>query len=102
MVGLTGSESIAESDRDGRSSDGHLKSRVIKRSLVVGTHKTSISLEDRFWKEFRAIAQQRHVPLATLAGQIDSERLHLNLSSAIRVFVFEERKGRMPAPHASS
>ncbi len=72
-------------------SEGHLKSRVIKRSLVVGGHKTSVSLEDAFWLELRAIAQNLGVHLSQLVGSIDLERQHSNLSSAIRLFVFEYR-----------
>jgi predicted DNA-binding ribbon-helix-helix protein len=72
-----------------KSDDGHLKSRVIKRSLVVGGHKTSVSLEDVFWNALRTIAHNRHIHLSQLVGTIDSERQHCNLSSAIRLFVFE-------------
>jgi predicted DNA-binding ribbon-helix-helix protein len=72
-----------------KSEDGHLKSRVIKRSLVVGGHKTSVSLEDVFWNALRTIAHDRQVHLSQLVGSIDSEREHCNLSSAIRLFVFE-------------
>ena len=72
-----------------RGSEGHLKSRVIKRSLVVGGHKTSVSLEDAFWSELRTIAQKLDVHLSQLVGSIDAERQHNNLSSAIRLFVFE-------------
>ena len=72
-----------------KSDDGHLKSRVIKRSLVVGGHKTSVSLEDVFWNALRTIAHNRHIHLSQLVGAIDSERQHCNLSSAIRLFLFE-------------
>lgn len=72
-----------------RADDGHLKSRVIKRSLVVGGHKTSVSLEDVFWNELRWIAENRHLHLSQLVGSIDAARQHCNLSSAIRLFVFE-------------
>ena len=72
-----------------KTDDGHLKSRVIKRSLVVGGHKTSVSLEDVFWNALRRIAHDRHIHLSQLVGAIDSERQHCNLSSAIRLFVFE-------------
>ncbi len=72
-----------------RAAEGHLKSRVVKRSLVVGGHKTSVSLEDAFWVELRAIAQKLGVHLSQLVGSIDLERQHSNLSSAIRLFVFE-------------
>jgi predicted DNA-binding ribbon-helix-helix protein len=69
--------------------DGHLKSRVMKRSLVVGGHKTSVSLEDVFWNELRWIAGNRHLHLSQLVGSIDADRQHCNLSSAIRLFVFQ-------------
>jgi predicted DNA-binding ribbon-helix-helix protein len=75
-----------------RGPDGHLRSRVIKRSLVVGGHKTSVSLEDAFWIELRSIAQTIGVHLSQLVGSIDSERQYNNLSSAIRLFVFEYRR----------
>lgn len=71
------------------TADGHLKSRVVKRSLVVGGHKTSVSLEDVFWNALRLIAHNRHVTLSEMVGNIDSERQHCNLSSAIRLFVFD-------------
>jgi predicted DNA-binding ribbon-helix-helix protein len=83
-------------DADG---EGHLKSRVIKRSLVVGGHRTSVSLEDVFWNEFRALARARLVHLSQLAAEIDSERQHCNLSSAIRLFVFEHRYNPMWDAH---
>lgn len=87
-------------DADG---DGHLKSRVIKRSLVVGGHKTSVSLEDVFWKELRAMAHERHLHLSQLAGAIDAERQYCNLSSAIRLFVFENRcKSKSATPQQNA
>ena len=63
--------------------------RVMKRSLVIARHKTSISLEEPFWTAFREIAIARCLTLSELAALIDSERQGGNLSSAIRVFVFE-------------
>jgi predicted DNA-binding ribbon-helix-helix protein len=74
------------------TASGHLKSRVVKRSIVVAGHKTSVSLEDVFWNELRAIAQSRGIHLSQLVGNIDSERQHGNLSSAIRLFVFEHSR----------
>jgi predicted DNA-binding ribbon-helix-helix protein len=90
-AGQTGTQNSAERayGQIEKSDDGHLKSRVIKRSLVVGGHKTSVSLEDVFWNALRTIAHNRHVHLSQLVGTIDSERQHCNLSSAIRLFVFE-------------
>ncbi|MGN6572863.1 MAG: ribbon-helix-helix domain-containing protein [Pseudolabrys sp.] len=69
----------------------YLPSAIVKRSLVVGGHKTSVSLEDAFWVELRSIAHNLGVHLSQLVGSIDSERQHSNLSSAIRLFVFEYR-----------
>jgi predicted DNA-binding ribbon-helix-helix protein len=64
-----------------------MKSSVIKRSVVIGRHKTSISLEDGFWRGLREIADQRDMTLSKLVGSIDAEREHANLSSAVRLFV---------------
>lgn len=72
------------------SNGGYLRSRVLKRSIVVGRHKTSVSLEDVFWNEFRAIAEDLGVHLSQLVARINAERQHGNLSSAIRLFVFEQ------------
>ena len=64
-----------------------MKSSIIKRSIVISGHKTSISLEDEFWKAMKTIASQRKSTLSELAGLIDANRQHANLSSAIRLFV---------------
>jgi|SoiMethySBSTD1v2_1073268.scaffolds.fasta_scaffold298175_1 predicted DNA-binding ribbon-helix-helix protein len=66
-----------------------LKSPVVKRSIVVAGHKTSVSLEDAFWRGLKEIAGGRHVTLSDLVATIDSERRHGNLSSAIRLFVLD-------------
>ena len=64
-----------------------MKSPVVKRSIVIAGHKTSVSLEDAFWRGLKDIAASRHMALSDLVGSIDSERKHGNLSSAIRLFV---------------
>ena len=66
-----------------------MKSLVIKRSVVVAGHKTSVSLEDAFWKGLKEIARVRDLTLSELIGAIDSEREYGNLSSAVRLFVLE-------------
>jgi predicted DNA-binding ribbon-helix-helix protein len=75
-----------------------MKSAVIKRSIVIAGHRTSVSLEDAFWKALKEIAQARHASLAELIGTIDDQRQtgnHTgNLSSAIRVFVLDHYRGR--------
>ncbi len=64
-----------------------MKSPVIKRSIVIAGHKTSVSLEDAFWKGLKDIAVRRQLTLSDLVATIDSGRPHGNLSSAIRLFV---------------
>ena len=66
-----------------------MKSPVIKRSIVIAGHKTSVSLEDAFWKGLKEIADDREVTLSDLVSSIDTDRQHGNLSSAIRLFVLD-------------
>jgi predicted DNA-binding ribbon-helix-helix protein len=65
------------------------KSTVLKRSIVLAGHKTSLSLEDEFWKAFREIARGRDMSMSDLVEEIDSNRQHANLSSAVRLFVLD-------------
>lgn len=66
-----------------------MKSPVLKRSVVIAGHKTSISLEDAFWKGLKEIALSRRTTLSDLVAAIDRQRKHGNLSSAIRLFVLD-------------
>jgi predicted DNA-binding ribbon-helix-helix protein len=79
-----------------------MKSQVAKRSIVVAGHKTSVSLEDAFWKGLKEIAGRRDITLSDLVAAIDSQRDHGNLSSAIRLFVLEfyrhQRAGQQEEP----
>jgi predicted DNA-binding ribbon-helix-helix protein len=63
--------------------------RVVKRSLVVAGHRTSVSLEDAFWRRLKAIAAERGLSVNALAAAVDAARGEANLSSALRVFVLE-------------
>jgi predicted DNA-binding ribbon-helix-helix protein len=75
-----------------------MKSPVIKRSIVIAGHKTSVSLEDAFWKGLKEIADDRDVTLSDLVSSIDTDRQHGNLSSAIRLFVLDHyRSHTLPA-----
>lgn len=71
-----------------------MKSAVIKRSIVIDGHKTSVSLEDEFWDGLRELAERGSITLSTLVGNIDRDRTSCNLSSAIRVFVFNRLRTR--------
>ena len=66
-----------------------MKSLVVKRSVVINGHKTSVSLEDAFWSDLKEIAHTQRVTLSKLIAEIDKGRQG-NLSSAIRVFVFDQ------------
>ena len=66
-----------------------MQSTIVKRSVTIGGHRTSVSLEDAFWKGLKEIAAMRNIPLSDLVSTIDNERQHGNLSSAIRLFVLD-------------
>jgi predicted DNA-binding ribbon-helix-helix protein len=66
---------------------------IVKRSVSIAGHRTSISLEAPFWDALREIAETRGMPLQALVGRIDAERDGQNLSSAIRVFVLGSARG---------
>jgi predicted DNA-binding ribbon-helix-helix protein len=72
--------------------DALMKSSVVKRSIVIDGHKTSVSLEDAFWSNLKEIAHVQRVTLSELVAKIDETRRHGNLSSAIRLFVLEHTR----------
>ncbi|WP_333714855.1 ribbon-helix-helix domain-containing protein [Yoonia sp.] len=63
--------------------------RPVKRSLTLRGHRTSVSLEDLFWKEFKRIADADGDTINGLAARIDASRGDIGLASAIRIFVLE-------------
>ena len=86
-----------------------MNSAVIKRSVTIAGHKTSVSLEDSFWDGLREIAHDRHVTMSNLVEEIDGNRNHANLSSAVRMFVYrhfrtaqEQRLQRQPNAYFGS
>src|SRR3954464_11830215 len=81
-----------------------MKSPVVKRSIVVAGHKTSVSLEEAFWNGMKEISGLRNMTLSELVGEIDGARQQGNLSSAIRLFVldyFRTRAIPTAAPEAA-
>jgi predicted DNA-binding ribbon-helix-helix protein len=80
-----------------------MKSPVVKRSIVVAGHKTSVSLEEAFWNGMKEISGLRNMTLSELVGEIDSNRQQGNLSSAIRLFVLDYFRTRaVPAAAATA
>jgi len=64
--------------------------RPLKHSLTLKGHRTSVSLEDPFWQQFKKIAQERDLAINELAAEIDALRgTDAGLASAIRLFVLE-------------
>lgn len=72
-----------------------MKSPVVKRSIVVAGHKTSVSLEEAFWKGLKEIATGKGVSLSEMVGAIDSARAQGNLSSALRLFVLDHFRSKI-------
>jgi predicted DNA-binding ribbon-helix-helix protein len=72
-----------------------MKSPVVKRSIVIAGHKTSVSLEDAFWKGLKEIARGRDLTLSEMVSAIDNERAQGNLSSALRLFVLDQYRAQI-------
>ncbi len=70
---------------------------VVKRSVVIAGHRTSVSLEPAFWDALKAVAARRGVSLNRQIAEIDAARQG-NLSSAIRVFVLNSLRDDRAAP----
>ena len=74
-----------------------MKSSIVKRSVIIDGHKTSISLEDAYWSELKDIAYSQQTTVSKLVGQIDEKRQQKNLSSAIRLYVLDDYRARLAA-----
>lgn len=77
-----------------------MKSSIVKRSIVIDGHKTSVSLEDAFWSGLKEIAHAQCVTLSKMVAEIDETRQHSNLSSAIRLFVLDRMRAPLRTPEA--
>lgn len=75
-----------------------MTSPVVKRSIVVAGHKTSVSLEHEFWTAMKEISDARSQTLSDLVGEIDQNRKEGNLSSAIRLFVLSQYRKAPTVP----
>lgn len=81
-----------------------MQTAIVKRSIVIDGHKTSVSLEDAFWNSLKDIGRDRDQTLSEMVSDIDSRRLNGNLSSAIRLFVLGHYRGdatRVPAARST-
>lgn len=67
--------------------------RPVKRSLTLMGHRTSVSLEEPFWRAFVEMAAAEGKSINALAAEIDAARgTHAGLASAIRVYVLEKTR----------
>lgn len=73
---------------------------IVKHSLVIAGHRTSISLEDAFWQALRQIAEGDGLKIADLVTRIDAARGGANLSSAIRVHVLRAALAKIESDRA--
>jgi len=69
-----------------------MKSKIVKRSIVIDGHKTSVSLEDPFWSCLKEIAHGERMTLSKVVAAINLARQQSNLSSAIRLFVLDRMR----------
>jgi predicted DNA-binding ribbon-helix-helix protein len=70
---------------------------VVKHSIFIDGCRTSVSLEDAFWKGLNESAGVRRMSLSKLVASIDAKRRHgSNLSSAIRLFVLDFYRQQIP------
>ena len=71
-----------------------LKFEIKKRSVTIGNHRTSVSIESGFWNELKVLSKQQNISLNKLILRIDNEKPkdYGNLSSYIRVWVLQKLK----------
>ena len=62
-----------------------------KRSVTIDGHRTSVTLEDAFWRALGQIACARGEKRATLIAAIDHARPpEVGLATALRLFVLDQ------------
>ncbi|MCX7898887.1 MAG: ribbon-helix-helix domain-containing protein [Methylocystis sp.] len=84
-----GAQKESEPEKGSPSKEASANVRVVKHSIIIAGHRTSVSLEDAFWRALKDIAAAEGVSLAALVARVDAGRGEANLSSALRVFVLE-------------
>jgi predicted DNA-binding ribbon-helix-helix protein len=72
------------------------KSTIVRHSVSIAGRNTSVSLENAFWQSLKEIASEHDMTPSELVADINSERRHANLSSAIRLFVLDFYRQQIP------
>tara|TARA_R110002020_G_scaffold47261_1_gene134514 strand:+ start:57 stop:290 length:234 start_codon:yes stop_codon:yes gene_type:complete len=74
-----------------------MTARPVKHSVTLRGHRTSVSLEDEFWAEFRKLAAAQDRPINALVAEIDAARgMETGLASAIRLYVLRALRDGLP------
>ncbi len=68
-------------------------SSLVKRSLMLAGHATSVALEPEFWAELEAMAENRALPVAGVVAEIDAGRAGRPLASACRIAALAFARG---------
>jgi predicted DNA-binding ribbon-helix-helix protein len=79
--------------------DGAKREGLVKGSVTIVGHRTSLSLEPVFWVALRATAVSRGMPLNAVVTEIDEART-TNLSSAVRVWLYEQAQAKLAVSKA--
>lgn len=95
-------EGIVVQDILASDAAGEFNPDIVKRSVVVAGHKTSVSLEDAFWHALKDIARERSISLRSIVAEIDANRRGGNLSSAVRLYVLDHYRRRAGAARSVS
>ena len=66
-----------------------MKSPIIKRSIMIASHRTSISLEEPFWRGLKDIAARHETSVQNVVASVHGGRHRGNLSSSLRQYVLE-------------
>ena len=61
---------------------------LIKKSITIKKHRTSLSLEKEFWDALKIISNKQKCSLETLITKIDSDRKN-SLASSIRIYLLK-------------
>ncbi|WP_298921537.1 ribbon-helix-helix domain-containing protein [uncultured Roseobacter sp.] len=73
-----------------------MSGRPVKHSVTLKGHRTSISLEDEFWRALRDLAAEKSLPINALVAEIDVDRgSDMGLASAIRLYVLRNLQDRL-------
>ena len=56
-----------------------------KRSFAIARHRTSVALEEEFWRVLELEARRAGLSMSALVAQIDSARGSRSLASALRL-----------------